>query len=215
MGPPSRRLPAKKDVLVDFLGNGSARIFLDPRREKVVVPAWFSKQPELILKVGYKLSPPIPDLTIDDQFVVCTLSFNRSPFQCWLPWSAIFAIVSDVDARAVIWPEDVPIESQVLKPSASRPRLASVPGDSTPPSSRGAPSSRRSFAPDKPLSTAPPSSAGSQPKSEPRQEPATLPADPPAKVEPPRAPSPDDIIGSDEAPKKPKRQLPPYLRVVK
>jgi stringent starvation protein B len=124
MEQPPGKLPPKKDVLDSFLKNGSARLFIDPRREGAVVPAWFAKQPELVLRVGYSLSPPIPDLLVTAEAVSCTLSFNRSPFWCKMPWSVIFAVVSDVNGRGVVWPEDVPLESQLLKPQRTKPQLA-------------------------------------------------------------------------------------------
>ena len=88
MESPPRKLPPKKDVLEAFLANGSARVFLDPRRSGVIVPKWFLKQAELVLRVGHSLSPPIPDLLVTDEAVSCTLSFNRSPFWCKMPWNA-------------------------------------------------------------------------------------------------------------------------------
>jgi stringent starvation protein B len=121
MDAPTGKLPPKKEVLDNFLENGSARIFIDPRRSGAVVPQGFSKQPELVLRVGYTLSPPIPDLRVTDEAVSATLSFNRSPFFCNMPWSVIFAIVSDVSGRGVVWPDDVPIESQLLKGPRSSP----------------------------------------------------------------------------------------------
>jgi hypothetical protein len=79
---------------------------------------------------------PIPDLTIDEAGISCTLSFNRSPFWCRIPWHAIYALVGE-DGRGGVWPEDVPPEIQQQKPSNAgkggagaqkkpRPRLTSV-----------------------------------------------------------------------------------------
>jgi len=48
-------------------------------------------------------------LDVGEQSVCCTLSFNRSPFFCRVPWSAVFGLVGE-DGRGRIWPEDVPIE---------------------------------------------------------------------------------------------------------
>lgn len=133
MDVPPRKLPPKRDVVLALLAKSSVRLFLDPRREEVVVPKWFAKRPELVLRVGYSLSPPIPDLEISETAVACTLSFNRSPSWCEIPFAAIYAVISDTDGRGVVWPEDVPIESELLRgPRAPRderpkPKLASVP----------------------------------------------------------------------------------------
>jgi stringent starvation protein B len=176
MDAPTGKLPPKKEVLDSFLENGSARIYIDPRRVGALVPQWFSKQPELVLRVGYTLSPPIPDLKVTDDAVSATLSFNRAPFFCKMPWSVIFAIVSDVSGRGVVWPEDVPIESQLLKPQRPHPIQAVRSRDAAPDAPRVAPS-----------------------------------LGPKKAQEPPDA----DSTSTDAGEGKPKRKLPPYLRVVK
>jgi hypothetical protein len=51
----------------------------------------------------------IPDLDVGDDAVSCTLSFNRSPFFCYMPWKAVFALVAE-DGKAMIWPADIPKE---------------------------------------------------------------------------------------------------------
>lgn len=140
METPSGKLPPKKEVLDSFLRNGSARLFIDPRRAGAMVPQWFAKQAELVLRVGYTLSPPIPDLIVSDEAVSCTLSFNRSPFWCKMPWSVVFAIVSDVNDRGVVWPEDVPIESQLLRAARPKPAVRAVdPRDKPAPARAAAP----------------------------------------------------------------------------
>jgi stringent starvation protein B len=103
-------LPPKKEVALALLERGSVHVHLDPRATGVVVPAWFKRQPQLVLQVGLNMRPiPIPDLRVDEDGMSCTLSFNRSPFFCIVPWSSVYAMVGD-DARGMIWPEDVPPE---------------------------------------------------------------------------------------------------------
>lgn len=187
MDVPPRKLPPKRDVVLALLAKSSVRLFLDPRREEVVVPKWFARQAELVLRVGYSLSPPIPDLEIGEKAVSCTLSFNRSPSWCELPFEAIYAVISDSDGRGVVWPEDVPIESQLLRgprvPREERPKPKIVP----PAAQRATPASE------------PPREGG-------RPLVATAPASP-------QGPASTAKAASSE--KSGKRQLPPYLRVVK
>ena len=92
-----------------LLEGPSVYVHLDPRREGVMVPKWLSNQPQLVLQIGMTLAIPIPDLEIDDDGIACTLSFNQRPHGCYMPWSAIFAMV-DEDGRGMIWPDDVPGE---------------------------------------------------------------------------------------------------------
>jgi len=210
MEQPPGKLPPKKDVLDSFLKNGSARLFIDPRREGAVVPAWFSKQPELVLRVGYSLSPPIPDLLVTAEAVSCTLSFNRSPFWCKMPWSVIFAVVSDVNGRGVVWPEDVPLESQLLKPQRTKPQLAR-PLDRQP--GKGAQQ-------ELPLETLPAGKAPEPVRSSRSAKGRTEARKPDGGLKPTSSDNAGETNASAETNEpqeagKARRKLPPYLRVVK
>jgi stringent starvation protein B len=113
------RLPAKKDVMLALLEKADVFIHLDPRRDNVRVPPWFKKQPHLVLQIGLNMPVAITDLEVSDDSVSCTLSFNRSPFFCWIPWAAVYALVGS-DNRAMVWPEDIPPEvaAQAAKAAA-------------------------------------------------------------------------------------------------
>jgi stringent starvation protein B len=249
MTSPPRRLPPKKDVMIELLARSGVFLHIDPRREGVSVPVQFRKQAELVLQVGLNMAVPIRDLEVDDDGVSCTLSFNRSPFWCRMPWGSVFAIVSDEDRRGVVWPEDVPPESKLSNaapPAPKRPKLRAVTdADAEPPPA----SSRRpgpelsgegtcgvcktrwvedqdacpicgagraeAFRPEGAPAESPPAepAAPSEPVvAEPdaaRAAPAIAPAPKPASVPPSEAPP------AGEGGEKPKRQLPPYLRIVK
>jgi stringent starvation protein B len=136
---PPTRLPRKKDVALALLEKSSMYVHLDPRGERVLVPNWFRKQPQLVLQVGLNMAIPIPDLHVDDDGLSCTLSFNRSPHHCVVPWSSVYALVGE-DGRGMVWPDDVPPEvaSQMQqKPAAPKPKLAAV-GQAPAPSDSGA-----------------------------------------------------------------------------
>jgi stringent starvation protein B len=209
----SAGLPPKKDVMMALLEGPSVYLHLDPRREGVVVPKWLTNQPQLVLQVGLNMAVRIPDLDIGDDGVSCTLSFNRSPFWCHLPWTAVYGLVGE-DGRGMIWPDDVP-EELSGPPRQTRPRLEAVrepevASAATEPEKAPAKKtrSRAASAPKAPH-------AASQPK------PAVVPALAPSLVEAEAAPPPGSAAsdgveaasGKTEA--KGKRPLPPYLRVVK
>jgi stringent starvation protein B len=107
VGTGEHTLPAKKDVARGLLLRGTIYLHVDPRVEHVIVPRWLGKQPQLVLQIGLDLA--IPDLRVDADGVSGTLSFNRSPFRCVIPWDAIFGI-SDEQGRGMVWPESVPTE---------------------------------------------------------------------------------------------------------
>ena len=107
--PGTQPLPPKKEVALALLERSSVYVHLDPRLAAVVVPAWFKKQPQLILQVGLNMPVPIPDLRLDDEGLSCTLSFSRAAFYCVVPWASVFAMVGE-DGRYMVWPEDIPAE---------------------------------------------------------------------------------------------------------
>jgi len=125
----SPTLPSKKEVVLALLERSTVFIHLDPRRDLVAVPPWFKKQPRLVLQIGLNMPVPIRDLSVDDECISCTLSFNRSPYFCWIPWHAIFALVGE-DQRGMVWPDDVPAElvaqAGAEDKRSERPRLRAV-----------------------------------------------------------------------------------------
>ncbi|WP_437528842.1 ClpXP protease specificity-enhancing factor SspB [Sorangium sp. So ce726] len=237
-----RPLPPKKDVALALLEREpSVFIHLDPRRPGVSVPKWFTGQPQLILQVGMNMAIPIPDLKVDDDGISCTLSFNRAPFWCRLPWNAIWALVSE-DQRGMVWPEDIPADLAAQKqqrPAVAppqkptkrpRPRLAAVaPPSSDDERSDEAADEARPRDRERPqlesveagerlgAGEAPARDAGA-----PVRPLAPVPAPALAPVRSTEEREDDESGGSGEPePKprqgagKPKRELPPYLRVIK
>lgn len=274
MPEPPKPLPPKRDVCLALLKEPSVFIHLDPRREGVVVPPWFKRQPQLVLQVGLNMPTPIDDLEVADDGISCTLSFSRSPFTCYLPWEAVYALVGE-GGRFMVWPSDVPpevaaqmqqkiqqstpfsAEKEAAKPGAKpsarelkeakakaktkkekpRPRLASVPAPppsgrvredvplAPPPAPSGANAIPQPASPD-PTTLAPviaPVPEAAPAAIEPA--PAIAPAVAPAVAEPAAARSADapSSADDDELPvparprptSRPKRELPPYLRVIK
>lgn len=128
----SSLLPPKKDVALALLERASVFVHLDPRGDDVLVPAWFKKQPQLVLQVGLNMAVRIPDLDVGEEAISCTLSFTRSPHYCHVPWQAVYALVGE-DGRGMVWPEDIPSEvaAQTQSLAQKRPQLRSVDGGRT------------------------------------------------------------------------------------
>jgi stringent starvation protein B len=237
-------LPSKKDVALAFLERSTVRVFLDPRKTGVVVPPWFKNQPQLLLDIGLNTAIPIPDLHLDDDALSCTLSFNRSPFYCVLPWHAVFALVGDED-RAVVWPDDVPPEVQLESRAAPPPRpapLAAVPNKPAvvqPIKGKGAKTEKPSATegPDASEEPSSPSDRDAQPPKGAKPVPLTAAKErePAPKERGRRSPAagakdnPKELAREKDANKKrpalvpvqgekkpsSKKELPPYLRVIK
>lgn len=98
----------KKKTLLSYLTRGVAMIHLDARRPGVLVPDKFVHDAHLRLNVSYRYS--IPDFDVSEERVQATLSFGGVPFQCNVPWEAIFGITSHATGDGQVWPEDLPTE---------------------------------------------------------------------------------------------------------
>ena len=183
-------LPAKKEVVLALLESADVFVHLDPRGEDVRVPKWFKNQPHLVLQIGLNMPVPIKDLEVTEDAVSCTLSFNRSPFFCFIPWRAVYALVGS-DNRAMVWPEDIPPEvaAQAAKAAAAAEAQAERRMKLRPVKSEGEAEAEKQ-------------------EPAPEEQPAAAEASPPPDASSPRA-------TPSEPPEKGKRPLPPYLRVVK
>ena len=212
---------AKREFAIALLQESSVFVHLDPRREGVMVPGWLKKQPQLVLQVGLNMAVRIPDLDIGEQAICCTLSFNRSPFFCRVPWSSIFGLVGE-DGRGRIWPEDVPLEiaaqmqQQASKEAAKeaakvqrqqgRARLQAIPSPEAA-AVRGASEAE----------SATPAAAVDSPVASSNGQPQLAVAADAAEQEQPKAeprPNAGKSVRPSAAPGA-KRELPSYLRVVK
>jgi stringent starvation protein B len=210
-------LPPKKEVALALLERSSVYVHLDPRQNAVVVPPWFKKQAQLVLQIGLNMPMPIPDLRLDDDGMSCTLSFNRSPFFCVVPWASVFAMVGE-DGRGMVWPDDVPaevarqaqvraVDATVRKEAPSKPALEKE---------TKAPEVAKPKRPRKraPLAAVPDAGDGQAKKPAKRAPAADRGAQPQAgAARPVVAPAPMVRPASNGSRKK--RELPPYLRVVK
>jgi stringent starvation protein B len=120
-------LPYKRDVANMLLRKGSLFIHLDPRVSDVVVPPWLRHQAQLVLQVGFEMPIPIPDLRVDEDGILGTLSFSRTPFTCKVPWNAVFALVGE-EGRGMVWPDSMPAEIVAeVEREASRAKLGAEP----------------------------------------------------------------------------------------
>jgi stringent starvation protein B len=207
--PPTQPLPPKKEVALALLERSSVYVHLDPRQASVAVPAGFKKQPQLVLQVGLNMPVPIKDLQLDDEGMSCTLSFSRTPFFCVVPWSSVFAIIGCDDGRGMVWPDDVPAEvtrqaegrEQVPPARKELPKAVAVAEASANP-----PRAKR--ARKRPQLRA-------APDGEARDTPVSKPARSGQEVAPVRPALSSAAAVRPAAPTRRKRELPPYLRVVK
>lgn len=220
------RLPPKKDVALALLEQATVLVHLDPRGEQVIVPPWFKRQPQLVLQIGLNMPKPIPDLNVDDEGISCTLSFSNTPYFCKLPWSSVYALIGQ-SGRGMVWPDDVPKEVagqyvMTAPKEEPKPRALRAVGAEASPSELAAKADakkKKRARKAKEAKETEKAARATRPKKKPepsptaeaaRQKPA-----PRTALQPAPALAAAPASGGAGAGMKKKRELPPYLRVVK
>jgi stringent starvation protein B len=99
----------KRYVVEAMLERGPVRIYLDARRDGVKVPDALASDPELVLRFGNRLVPPIVDLALDAHAISGTLSFRGQPFHVVVPWHAVVAALVEGEREPATWPLDLPV----------------------------------------------------------------------------------------------------------
>lgn len=99
----------KREELERFLARGPVQLTLDATAPGVQVPSRWAKDTALVLRVGRDLSPPIPDLVVDDRGVSGTLMFAGKPERCAVPWGAMRAYRLELFVD-VVWEDAQPTE---------------------------------------------------------------------------------------------------------
>ena len=234
----ANKTPPKRDVMLALLQAAeSVYVNFDPRRDGVLVPPQLKRQPRVVLQYGMNMAIPIPDLDVGEEGIGATLSFDRMPTWTFVPWSAVFAIVSQ-DQRGMLWEADVPREVQVEQkkqqaqqpPPSDKPRGADKPAEKAKGAAKGKRPSLRAVEGGQARGEA---NAESKPARDKVEAPKVL-AEAPAPTPMPKGKttveeamvpagerpadkptSKDEIVEPPAREQKKKRELPPYLRVVK
>jgi hypothetical protein len=101
--------PSKRELMQTLISAEDVYLQLDPRRDDVVLPERLRAQPLLVLRFGLEMPVPIPDLEIGEAGVTATLSFDRIPFRCTIPWGAVFGLLTE-SGQGFLWAADAPPE---------------------------------------------------------------------------------------------------------
>jgi stringent starvation protein B len=98
----------KRAAFEDLLEHGIVILHLDARAADVRVPPWLRDRSWLVL--NFSLRFHVEDFVFDELAVKAALSFRGTPQSCLIPWSAVFAMGSQVRDELHIWRQDVPRE---------------------------------------------------------------------------------------------------------
>lgn len=81
----------------------SVFVHFDPRTPTTVVPLRLALRAHLVFQVGYDMPVPIPDLRTAPEGIYGTLSFGGKPFACFVPWSAVCAVVGEGEGSETVF----------------------------------------------------------------------------------------------------------------
>jgi hypothetical protein len=116
--------PQKFAVFSRFIAKGKVMVTLDARRTGVNVPSHLANEPQLNLDFSERFG--LSDFVYDERGVRASLSFNRQPFFCDVPWSSVYALFSHVDNERLTWARALPQEILAQLPEASVEHLERV-----------------------------------------------------------------------------------------
>ena len=105
-----KRNVEKLDIFRQLVEQGMVMVVMDTRRQGVQVPPRFADDFQLRLNFSHKFY--IDDFEYDEYGVRASLSFNKVPYYCDIPWHAVYALNSQAVEQGVMWPDDVPVELQ-------------------------------------------------------------------------------------------------------
>ncbi len=97
----------KREKMATFLDEGMVLLQLDSRLEEVEVPDYLRGDPKLRLNISGRFGLP---LELDDWGVRATLTFRGTPYDCSIPWHAIYIIISHTSGEPQLFPDDIPEE---------------------------------------------------------------------------------------------------------
>lgn len=116
----------KRQLMEQLLASGMVMVGLDARVEGVDVPGHLRSDPGLRLNLSQRFSG---GMELDDWGVSCRLTFGGYPYDCKIPWDAIYLVVSHVSGRPHLFPEHVPQDIQIAPTTsgqAHKPKLEVV-----------------------------------------------------------------------------------------
>lgn len=125
----------KYDFLLHLLETGDALVCLDARLPEVDVPDNQKGNSSLNLIFNLNFRRPIK---INEDAISATLAFNGRPYDCLIPFEAVWAIYDPDMKNGQVWEESIPTDMNLANhmmegtPDKLEPKLKSVKTSSKP-----------------------------------------------------------------------------------
>jgi len=104
----------KKQILLDHLAIAKTTIAIDPTVEGVKLPKNLMEKDTVRLNLSNNFPGP---MMFKDGKVIATLSFSGQPFECHIPYEAIFAVMIAGNLEdAVLFEESIPESTKRIMP---------------------------------------------------------------------------------------------------
>lgn len=101
-------LAKKEEEMLRLLKHGTVMVFVDSRREGVVVPDYLKNDFQLRLNFDYAFE--IDDFQVLPDRIEASLSFNKKNFFCVLPFEAVYLIINHFIQQGSLFTESIPVE---------------------------------------------------------------------------------------------------------
>lgn len=82
----------------------------------VILPEFLYDSGNVALYIGLFLENPLKELNVNYEGIRAILSFNRQPFKCSIPWSAVWLMQVEGSGDGCVWRDDAPREDVELQP---------------------------------------------------------------------------------------------------
>src|SRR5690606_35679283 len=99
----------KQIVLELFLAFGITRVVVNGTHPLIKLPEYLLGNPEVRLDLSYNCGLNLP-MSLDDDGIRAVLSFNKTPFSCFIPWDALWLVASQDSSKPhlILFTESVP-----------------------------------------------------------------------------------------------------------
>lgn len=114
----------KQEILEKLLDDGMVLVALDGRRPGVDLPARLQGDAQVRLNLSYRFGL---SMDVGEWGLHATLTFGGVPYDCKVPWSALYLAYSHVSNEQYLFPSDVPEDLLEAAGGEARPEEAPVP----------------------------------------------------------------------------------------